>query len=237
MKNLDFDGLSPGTIIGIFAASFFLLVGFTHAGSDGHPKSTSILLNDDFSGSLGTNWITGTNSNRNSSGPTVAIVDQQLVFSQPYDYIETRRSFDGDFEISFDVMRNAGSHPCADYYVELVSAGAPAGMMRFRYGTDAKESINIGIPPTRNTTKNWDCIRDPKYLRELNHSGRSEGRLQFELKDNRVQLSYTDDEGETIATSWVSSGSSENTKVRIWGLGGKGSQRYIDNVVIARPEN
>ena len=174
---------------------------------------------------------------QNPNGPTASVIDEQLVFAQHYDYIETKSAFSGDFVVSFDIFRRAGSHQCADYYIELVNVRDIAGIMRFRYGTDAKESINIGIPPTRNTTKNWDCIRDPKYLRELNHSGRSEGRLQFELKDNRVQLSYTDDEGETIATSWVSSGSSENTKVRIWGLGGKGSQRYIDNVVIARPEN
>ncbi|MCD6217054.1 hypothetical protein J7L05_04225 [bacterium] len=232
MKNHNFNGLSLFSIIGLIAVSFILLTGFTHAKSGAQAESVTVLLSDDFSGSLSANWTTGTNSNQNSGGPSVAIVDGQVSFSQQYDYIETRDSFSNDFVITFDVSRKAGSHQCADYYIELVSVGAPAGIMRFRYGLDAKESINIGTPPTLNTAKNWDCIRDPNHLRELDHNGVSEGKIKFEYKDSKIQMSFTNDEGNTVTTSWVPVSEFNETKVRIWGVGGKNSQRYVDNFVI-----
>lgn len=234
MKNLKFHGLPLFAIIGLIAVSFILSTGFAQVGS-GAAKSTdtTILLSDNFSGSLSDNWSTGTNSRQNPGGPTVAIVDEQVCFSQKYDYIETRDSFSDDFVITFDVIRKAGSHGCADYYIELASVGAPAGIMRFRYGTDAKESINIGTPPTLDTRKNWNCIREGNYLRELNHNGVSEGTIKFEHKDNKVQMSFTNDEGNTITTSWVTIDEFDETKIRIWGIGGRGSQRYVDNFVIS----
>ena len=192
------------------------------------------LLNDSFNGSLTTNWTTGTNTYNNPEGPTVKIVEGEVKYSQLYDYIETRKSFSGNFKVQMDVSRLIGSHGCADYYVELVGLNRVAAIMRFSYGLDAKESINIGRPPVDGETGagTFDCIRDPSYLEELDHHGEAKGVLTLTYDTGKVQVSYTNDEGDTITTLWMSTGTFSSTKVRIWGLGSKGGERYIDNVKI-----
>lgn len=67
---------------------------------------------------------------------------------------------------------------------------------------------------------------------DRDHNGDSEGILKLTYEDDKVQVSFTNDEGVTITTSKVAAGSCSSTKVRIWGLGGSGSQRYVDNVKI-----
>ena len=211
------------------------LPGLFAGSSDSSCKN--VLLSDDFSGSLTTNWTTGTRTNKYNNpprNPTVKIVDGEVKYSQLYDYIETRKSFSGNFKVQMDVSRLIGSHGCADYYVELVGLNRVAAIMRFSYGLDAKESINIGRPPVDGETGagTFDCIRDPSYLEELDHHGEAKGVLTLTYDTGKVQVSYTNDEGDTITTLWMSTGTFSSTKVRIWGLGSKGGERYIDNVKI-----
>jgi hypothetical protein len=200
-------------------------------GNDGTCVETEV-LNDTFSGPLSTNWNTGTNTKNNPGGPTVAIVNGEVNFSQLYDYIETKKSFSGDLRIEMDLERISGSPQCADFYVELVDLDGVAAIQRFRYGGDAKDSINIGKPPVDGESNTWDCIREPQYLKEMDHSGVSEGTLKLTYEDEKVQVSFTNEEGATITTSSVSAGSCSSTKVRIWALGNSGSVRYLDNVKI-----
>lgn len=237
MKKLNLNGQSNLTSLGLPAISLILLMGFSSNGTADAPEDGTVLLSDDFSASLSANWITGTNTTQNTGGPTVSIENGTVVFSQRYDYIQTKDSFTGDFEISFDVHREAGSNSCADYFIELVDAEMTAGIMRFRYGTYAKESINIGTPPSLSGSGDWDCVTDPNYLQELAHNGVAEGRIAFIHQGGHVCISFENDEGESISTSWVPVPGFESTAIRIWGLGGNGSQRYVDNVVVTVFDN
>lgn len=191
------------------------------------------LLDDDFSRSLDAHWQRGTNAKKNPAGPTVRAEQGSLVFSQHYDYIETKESVSGDFDVEvFGIARSAGSNQCADLYIELVAAPDEAGIFRFSYGTDKKESINIGKGPRGDQVRGWSCIRDAPHLKELDARGESKGRLRLEHKNRRVRLSYTDSASRTISTPWVSVPDFEATKLRIWGLGGKGSKRSVDRIKI-----
>ncbi len=191
------------------------------------------LLDDGFGGSLDGHWKRGTNTKHNAKGPGVTTDQGQLVFSQRYDFVETKESFSGDFEVELlGISRKAGSNQCADLFVELVAAPEQVGMFRFSYGLDKKESINIGKGPVLGKSRGWSCIRDAPQLKEVDARGESKGRLRFERRGQRVRLSYTDSTNQTISTSWVSVPAFEATKVRIWGLGGKGATRFIDRVRI-----
>ena len=192
-----------------------------------------MLLDDDFEQALGTHWTTGTNTKQNSNGPSVTAEQGQLVFSQHYDYVETKESFSGDFELELlGISRKAGSNQCADLFVELVAAPEQAGIFRFRYGVDKKESVNIGKAPKTNQTRAWSCIRDTPYLKEFDAQGESKGRLRLEHKEHKIRFSYTDNTNRTLTTSWVGVPAFASTKVRIWGLGGRGATRTIDRVTL-----
>ena len=82
-------------------------------GSDDDPSCKVVLLEDDFSGSLTTNWTRGTNTLTNPGGPTVAIDNQEVLFSQNYDYIETKQAFYRQFPGSGEpeTERGGWQHP------------------------------------------------------------------------------------------------------------------------------
>jgi hypothetical protein len=105
--------------------------------------------------------------------------------------------------------------------VELVGLDGVSAIMRFRYGLDAKESINIGKPPVSGQTRAHDCIRDdPRYLKELDHVGDLKGLLTLTYNNGNVQVSWKNSEGETITTLQMMAGTFTSSKVRIWGLAG-----------------
>ena len=204
-------------------------------GSDDDPNCKVVLLEDDFSGSLTTNWTRGTNTLTNPGGPTVAIDNQEVLFSQNYDYIETKQSFSGNFQVQANLKRSAGagSTQCASYYVELVGLDGVSAIMRFRYGSDAKESINIGKPPVSGQSRAHDCIRDDaSYLEEIDHVGDLEGLLTLTYNNGTVQVSWTNSEGTTITTMAMSTGTFASSRVRIWAFAG----HRIEHVKICGPE-
>ena len=204
-------------------------------GSDDDPNCKVVLLEDDFSGSLTTNWTRGTNTLTNPGGPTVAIDNQEVLFSQNYDYIETKQSFSGNFQVQANLKRSAGagSTQCASFYVELLGLDGVSAIMRFRYGLDAMESINIGKPPVSGQSRAHDCIRDDaSYLEEIDHAGDLEGLLTLTYNNGTVQVSWTNSEGTTIETLAMSAGTFASSKVRIWGLSG----HRIEHVKICGPD-
>lgn len=198
-------------------------------------ETCEVVLEDDFTGPLETNWRRGTNAKHNPKGPTVDARGGQLSFTQHYDYIETKASVSGDFSVELlGVSRKAGSNQCADLYVQLAAAPEQSGIFRFSYGTDRKESINLGKGVREEGVRGWDCIRDSSYLKELDATPASSGRLTLEHEAGRVRLRYTNHEQRTISTDWVQVQPFESTTVRIWGLGRKGSERNVEKVRICR---
>lgn len=201
-----------------------------NSGGDNAGNDCVSVISDDFSGALSDNWVSGTNSLKNESGPTVAIDSERVAFTQQYDYIESLAAVSGDFDLSMEVMRESGSNQCADYFIELVALNGLGATMRFSYGMQRRESINIGAPPVTDQSNAWDCIHDGDYLQEIDSDGESKGTLVFTYQDGAIELAFTNDEGATISTLGVPVDAFSSTKIRIWAVGGEGSPRYIDNI-------
>ncbi|MEE4271184.1 MAG: hypothetical protein V2I67_05900 [Thermoanaerobaculales bacterium] len=194
---------------------------------------------DDFSGGLG-NWIVGTNTGINPLGPDVSIVNEELAFSQAYDYIETRDSYGASFVISFQARRTTGSSQNFDFLVEVVEAPDFSGLMRFQYGLQDYYAINIGsAPSTTDPSGTGDGVDtcDPDYLQTLDRQGEDNiGTVTYTYSNGVMKFAFTQDNLGTIETPWVDTGATfSSTKIRIWAMGsgpsGAGT-RLIDNVTI-----
>ena len=205
-----------------------------NSGSTEDPTGPSCLtvLADDFSGSLSDHWTIGTNSLENPAGPAVDTENGRVKFSQAHDYIETIDAVSGNFTLSVDVFQDAGTQSCADFFIELVAAGAQAALFHFSHGDAARVGINIGAPPTMDTEDTWDCIMDPPYLQELGHDGGSAGTISMTYANQAIQVAFTNDQGETITTPVVPTDSITDTTIRIWGNGESGANRYMDNLTV-----
>ena len=163
--------------------------------------------------------------------PDVEInIADQLQFNQLFDYVEPNMDFPKDFEISFDIARVSGSPQCATLWIELTGAPDLGGIFRFRYGTIAKESINLGTQPTPGATPGtWDCIGDGSYLVELdNVTDPNQGKITFSCKDGKIKIAFKDDLGRSIETSWATISDFTTTRIRIWGTG----VVTLDNVLV-----
>ena len=193
-------------------------------------QAQPLVFQDDFSGSLEANWTTGTNSSLHPQGATVTLQDRKVRWNQLYDYIETKQSFGGDFKIEADVERIAGSHQCMDFIIEFVEASSSSGIMRFQLGIFTTEAINLGNAPTLSTSDLGDCWDDGAYLEELASLPPHSGTLSLTCQSEQIQVSFKNDTGEEIQTTWAAAGPIIGTRIRIWGSGGVGAERYLDNV-------
>jgi len=66
-------------------------------GKTAEGDACEVLLDDGFEDSLDSHWKRGTNTKYNAKGSSVTTAQGQLVFSQRYDFVETKESFSGEF--------------------------------------------------------------------------------------------------------------------------------------------
>ena len=195
----------------------------------------TLQLSDDFSIGLATNWNVGTNSLYNPGGPTVAIDNEILTYTQEYDFVETKETFSGDVvRVEVDLARVEGSLQCLDFVIEFTGLPNLAGIVRLTYGLQLYDTINIGIAPkTTGNSTTWDCIYEASYGIEIASAPPHEGTATLTYDHGNVTMSWTNDLGVTITSPVASTGVTlTETTVRIWGVGGDGSARYLDNVKI-----
>lgn len=195
-----------------------------------------LILSDDFSGSLTTNWTLGRSANQGTAN-TLAIVDERLKWNQKYDYIESKLTFGNDVLVQFDLSVEGGSTRAGDFWVEFVSLtdneDYTAGIFRSKYGISFKDDrINIGRAPSLLSSQDADDVESPSYLKLLPESGDRVGTLTFVHAQKGVQVRFENETGDVISSSWVSTGSFTTTKIRVWG---SGADRYIDNVKVYEP--
>ncbi|THB73807.1 MAG: hypothetical protein D3926_23070 [Desulfobacteraceae bacterium] len=205
----------------------------------------TLVLFDDFSGSLSTNWNLGRASDQGTGTHSLAIVDGKLEFDQAYDYIESKATYGNDVMVQFDYSGGTGSFQKGDIWVELVAltdaSNYTAGIYRSQYGGYNKDCINVGRAPSTSDSTVADYVQRnsgyyPPYLKELDNVSPRQGKITFAYADNKVQMRFENEGAEVINTVWVSTGNFTGTKIRIWGIGGAGGQqRYIDNVKIYAP--
>ncbi len=196
----------------------------------------TLVLSDDFSGDLTTNWTLGRSENEGGSN-TLAIVSGRLKWDQEYDYIETKQTFGDDVSVKFDLFVEGGSARPADFWVEFVSLtdseDYTAGIFRSKYGLSFEDDrINIGRAPSLVDSQDADDVETPPYLETLPENDPREGTLSFIYSNQRVQVQFENETGDVINSSWVSTGSFTTTKIRIWG---SSADRYIDNVKVYAP--
>ncbi len=217
----------------LVAVVFFVLI-FTSMSS----AEQTLVLFDDFSGSLTENWTPGRAGNL-GSGHSLAIVDGRLEWDQQFDFIESKATFGNDIMVEFDYAGLNGSFQLADIWVEFValtdSARYTAGIYRSQYGAHNYDSINIGRAPSTIDYTVAERVTDPPYLKEIANTSPRQGKIRFVCADKRVQIRFENESAQVINSAWVPTGEFSQTKIRIWGMGGSGSQRYIDNVKIYAP--
>jgi hypothetical protein len=219
-------------VIRIFSITFLCLL-FT-AGL-GRASDPSLILSDDFSGNFTDNWIPGMAADQNGTH-ALSIEDGELVWVQQYDYIESKALFGNNLKVEFDYRAGPGSIQAGEFWVELVAltdAGEyTAGIYRSQYGLENYHAVNIGRAPLPSDSTVRDKILDPPYLQTMEPGNPRQGKITFTYKDQQVQMQFENADQETVTTGWVNTGDFSQTKIRIWGMGGSGGPRYIDNVKI-----
>jgi len=202
----------------------------------GMASGETVVFQDSFTGSLSTNWQTGTNTALNAGGPEVGVVGGSVVWTQRYDYIESKRTFSGNFRVEVDLERVAGSNQCKDFVIELTSAGNYSGILRLQYGSIVLDSINVGQAPSLNSVSagyEGICIGDGgPYLNEMTTVTPHRGTVSLTYQDQNVTFSFKNNEGETITTPAIPVGDIGATKIRIWATM---NERYVDEVRVYDP--
>ncbi len=197
----------------------------------GMANGESPVFQDDFTGSLTTNWTPGTNTAVNAGGHQLTVADGRLAWSQKYDHIESKRTFSGDFRVEVDLERTQGSNQCKDFVIELTAAPESTGVLRLQYGGVALDSINVGDGPLTNvagSTAQGVCIGDGgQWLVEAPTASPHDGTASLTYQDGKLTFSFQNTNGETITTGPVSVGDIGDTTLRIWGMA---NFRYVDEV-------
>ena len=218
---------------------FILFVLFSMIFLVGELSLAATVLDDDFSTGLG-NWTIGTNTGINGSS-AVSVVNSRVEFSQQYDYIQTKSPFTGDFSVSVELERVGGSDQCLDFIIELVEAPQASGLLRLRFGSHNKYSINIGQASTLDSSDTGDCVlytADLDNLKEMDTSGSPyKGTATLTYKLGSIKFSFTHSTLGKIETAWVSVGDFWSTEVRIWGCGANNAERYVDHVTVESPSS
>ena len=191
----------------------------------------TLIFEDNFSGSLSTNWQTGTNTALNSGGPTVAIDRGRVTWTQGWDYIETKQTFSGNLRIEVDLERTSGSVQCKDFVIELTQAPAATGILRLQYGSYALDSISVGEGPlTDSIGAGWRgiCINDGgSYLTEMPTVTPHVGKGIITYQDQNMILGFENYDAEKIEAPSIYVGDIGGSKIRIWGTS---KFRYVDAV-------
>ncbi len=210
MRNRSKNNFVKST--GVFILILVLIIMFGIGCNDDDDSHEIFLLSDNFSAELSDTWSVGTNTVINPGGETVEINDGEVVFSQGYDYIQTRRVFGGNFRVEMDVRGTGGSIDCADVYVEMVGLDNMAAMLNF---SDNGDSINIGRPPVTDVIDVWDCVADAPYLNTIANNGVFKGLLKVTCEDGLLQVSFRNSAGRKVATPWVAVSLFSPTSIRI----------------------
>ena len=228
----------------IITLKILLLVVFLLFSAASLAAAETLVFNDDFSAGIG-NWYAGCNTAMHSS-PALAVEGSKLVWHQGWDYIESNRTFSGNFRVEVDVGRGNSSPQCKDFSLELVNAPDFAGAFRFQYGTYRKDSILLGQAPKYNT-KNaseylGECIHNSNssYLREMDtvvgtpHTGT----ISLTYNNGQLTMAYKNSRGQTIQTA-AYVGDLGPTKIRIGAVSGSpnGSGDYLTAVRVYSLDN
>ena len=235
---------------------FFLLaaVFFVISSSPCFAEQT-LVLTDGFDGSISDNWTTGRAAGLNPTNVTFAIDELQtldsvdypgntnkvLIWDQEYDYIETKATYGSDVMVTFDVWGPNGTRGQGDFWIELTAltnnADYHSGIFGFRYGALRGDSINIGRAPDVGDYTTVEGVTEPvpSYFKDISTDDPREGTVSFICNNGAVQMRFEDEVGGVINSDWVPVNDFTTTKIRIWGYGGSGSERAIDNVRIYAP--
>lgn len=198
----------------------------------------TLVLDDDFSNL--DSWNTGTNTGVNSGGDTLSVdaVNDRVVWSQQYDYIETKSSYSGDVSIEFEVQRFTGSVQKWDFLVEFTECDSMSAMMRLRYGGD--NYYRIGLGPAPSLTDGGDTginVTDSAYQQlTLTDGATYKGVGKLTYQSGQMKFEFTGTNADKIETPWVSTPQfTSDTKIRIWGIGSVSDPRYLNWVKIYAP--
>lgn len=208
----------------VFMMLGILLFSVVTSGAD------TLVFSDDFSTGFGTTWIVGTNTAVNNA-PEVNVQSERVVWTQGYDYIESTGAITGSFRIEIDLERTYGSNACNDFVIELVDATGVAGALRLQYGSINKDTINLGNAPATNSSGSGYrgvCVTDQTgYLAEMDTVSPHKGTAAIIYKDDKVQFTFKNHNGQTIETPQKQAGALEPQKIRIWAVG---NHRFVDAV-------
>ena len=221
----------------LLLAAFTLLVGVGLCYGAG-----TLVLDEQFDGAnIDTNWVAGTNTGVNPGGSASYLdtANDQYIFAQQYDYIETLATFNDDVRVVIEVERPGGSTQQFDFLIEFVGSSDISGMARLGYGVDKTYVVDFGPAPS--TT-------DPSGTGETSHDSIWKvantattphwyGFGTFEYKSSQVKMSFDgEDAASVVETPWTSTDPLATTKVRIWGIGNSpGSLKYLKSVKIYAP--
>ena len=211
----------------------------------------TLLLSEGFDGLLTDNWVTGRSSDLSGSF-TAAIVELQTIdtdysgntnnvlrWNQQFDFIETKNTYGNDVMIKFDVWGPNGTRRMGDFWIEFTAltdnTDYHAGIFGFRYGSLRGDMINIGRAPAINDSVVAEAVEDPPYGKDIVTDDPRVGTVTFVCTNGAVQMRFENEDGGTINSNWVSVSDFSSTKIRIWGYGGSGTERCIDNVRIYAP--
>ncbi|MCP4694321.1 MAG: hypothetical protein GY859_40185 [Desulfobacterales bacterium] len=191
----------------------------------------TLTFQDNFNGSLTTNWNPGTNTTINDGGHQLTVTGGKLAWSQGYDHIESKQTFSGDFRVEVDVERTQGSSQCWDFAIELTGVDAYAGVLRLQYGGVTNDSLNVGDAPSMTlggSTAQGVCVGDGgQWLVEAPTASPHTGTFSLTHQAGSLTFSFKNSAEETITTGPISVGDVGAPKVRIWG---KSNYRYVDEV-------
>lgn len=195
-------------------------------------SAETLIFSDAFNNGFGNNWTAGTNTALNP-GVAANVQDGRVVWTQPYDYIQTVESFEGPFRVEVDLERIQGSVRCKDFVVELVDTEALSGVLRLQYGGVTKDTVNLGQSPSLNSDNSeyqGVCVEDSTgYISEMATVSPHQGTAVLTYQNNKVKFAFTNYHGEKIETPWKNAGALGPRQVRIWATSGS---RFVDAVRI-----
>ncbi len=197
----------------------------------GMANGETLSLQDSFTGSLTTNWTPGTNTVKHPGGHQLAVGGGRLAWSQGYDYIESKRTFSGEFRVEVDLEKTQGSSQCWEFAFELTSASEYTGVLRQQYGSIRLDSINVGDAPSTNTggsTSTGVCIDDGgPWLVEAETVTPHSGTATLTYQGGKLTFSFQNSAEESLTTGPVNVGDIGDSNLRIWGMA---NHLYVDEV-------
>lgn len=179
----------------------------------------ALIFFDDFNTGLDPyTWNTG--SIRNDPN-TISVIDGKVVSTANHNYIETIQQFSGNLRIEAEVGRlgnGVKEYSCWEYFLELTENGA-VGILRFSNGIDYLSVNNSGFAFCA------DQVNAPS-------SSELGGKMSLTYNDALLQFTYTNRNGDVLASDTISALPFIQSRLRIWIAASADTPRYVDNVKV-----